>query len=108
MAEYSNQVESRTPADALEVEQLDNNLYRSKRLWLPRRSRGVFGGQVISQALVSASHCVDEVYSLHVSTPSQEQSGEAEIQRNQLPVYRAQVNSGAYPSVDRHRKFGTD
>ena len=66
MAEYSNQVESRQPADALEVEQLDFNLYRSKRLWIPFRSRGVFGGQVISQALVSASNCVDHVYSLHV------------------------------------------
>ena len=66
MAEYSNQVESPQPADALEVEQLDVNLYRSRRLWIPFRSRGVFGGQVISQALVSATNCVDAAYSLHV------------------------------------------
>ncbi|KAJ3531260.1 hypothetical protein NM688_g7599 [Phlebia brevispora] len=65
MAEYSNQVESRAPADALEVEQLDYNLYRSKRLWIPFRSRGVFGGQVISQAVVSATNCVNPAYGLH-------------------------------------------
>ena len=70
MAEYSNQVESPQPADALEVEQLDVNLYRSRRLWIPMRSRGVFGGQVISQAVVSATNCVDPVYGLHVSRES--------------------------------------
>lgn len=52
---------------ALEVEQLDVNLFRSKSLWLPIRARGVFGGQVISQALVSATKCVKPEYSLHVS-----------------------------------------
>ncbi|KAJ3482073.1 hypothetical protein NLI96_g7237 [Meripilus lineatus] len=50
---------------ALEVEQLDVNLFRSKSLWLPIRARGVFGGQVISQALVSATKCVKPEYSLH-------------------------------------------
>ncbi|KZT06361.1 DNA repair protein [Laetiporus sulphureus 93-53] len=52
-------------ATSLEVEQLDTNLFRSKSLWLPVRSRGVYGGQVISQALVSATQCVDPAYSLH-------------------------------------------
>ncbi|KAH9921991.1 thioesterase-like superfamily-domain-containing protein [Epithele typhae] len=55
--------------DALEVEQLDVSLFRSKTLRLPANARGVFGGQVISQALVSATQCVDSAYSLHV--PSQ-------------------------------------
>ena len=63
-----NQMESSRVADALEVEQLDSNLYRSKHLWIPRRARGVFGGQVISQALVSATNCVDPQYGLHVRT----------------------------------------
>ncbi|PIL29619.1 hypothetical protein GSI_08256 [Ganoderma sinense ZZ0214-1] len=52
-------------SEALEVEQLDVNLFRSKTLFLPARARGVFGGQVISQALVSATNCVDPAYYLH-------------------------------------------
>ena len=62
----SYQMESSSPSDALEVEQLDVNLYRSKTLYLPVRARGVFGGQVISQALVAATGCVDPAYGLHV------------------------------------------
>jgi len=67
MTEFvNNELEARHISAALEVERLDTNLYRSKsQLWLPRRSRGVFGGQVISQALVSATNCVDPQYSLH-------------------------------------------
>ena len=53
-------------SECLEVEPIDVNLFRSKTLYTPARARGVFGGQVISQALVSASNCVDPVYSLHV------------------------------------------
>jgi acyl-CoA thioesterase len=52
---------------SLEVEQLDTYLFRSCYLWVPRRARGVFGGQVISQAVVAATKCVDEKYMLHVS-----------------------------------------
>ncbi|KAI0735438.1 thioesterase-like superfamily-domain-containing protein [Earliella scabrosa] len=52
--------------EALEVEQLDVSLYRSKTLYLPARGRGVFGGQVISQALVSATNCVDPVLFAHL------------------------------------------
>ncbi|KAI0702466.1 thioesterase-like superfamily-domain-containing protein [Cytidiella melzeri] len=54
-------------AHTLEVEQLDSNLFRSlaKHLFLPFRSRGIFGGQVISQALVSATNTVDPAYALH-------------------------------------------
>ncbi|PCH33398.1 hypothetical protein WOLCODRAFT_129747 [Wolfiporia cocos MD-104 SS10] len=52
-------------ATSLEVEQLDTNLYRSKSLWVPVRARSVYGGQVISQALVSATKCVDPQYALH-------------------------------------------
>ncbi|KAJ6574785.1 thioesterase-like superfamily-domain-containing protein [Mycena capillaripes] len=52
-------------ATALELERLDVDLFRSKTLWLPTRARGVFGGQVISQALVSATNSVDPQYGLH-------------------------------------------
>jgi len=59
------QAEHEQISTALEVEKLDVNLFRSKSLWLPVRARGVFGGQVISQALVSATNCVDEAFGLH-------------------------------------------
>lgn len=66
MADADSQWSHEQISSALEVEQLDVNLYRSKTLYLPPRARGVFGGQVISQALVSASNCVDPAFGLHV------------------------------------------
>ena len=62
----SNQVERRDISYALDVEQLDLNLYRSRNLTLPFQARGVFGGQVISQALVAATKCVESEFTLHV------------------------------------------
>ncbi|KAF8710743.1 Acyl-CoA thioesterase, partial [Rhizoctonia solani] len=50
---------------SLELEQLDSKLFRSKSLWTPPRSRGVFGGQVISQALVAATRSVEKGFSIH-------------------------------------------
>lgn len=38
------QVEHERISTSLEVETLDVNLFRSKNLWLPPLSRGVFGG----------------------------------------------------------------
>ena len=68
--EESNQAESSKISTSLEVEQIDVNLFRSVNLFLPARARGVFGGQVISQAIVSATKCVDPVFGLHVSNLS--------------------------------------
>ncbi|TFY82074.1 hypothetical protein EWM64_g1939 [Hericium alpestre] len=67
MADSANldQAESKRISTALEVEQLDDNLFRSKELYLPFRARGVFGGQVISQAIVSATKCVSPEFALH-------------------------------------------
>ncbi|KAI3622308.1 acyl-coenzyme a thioesterase 8 [Moniliophthora roreri] len=65
MSETNDQVEHAQITTALEVEQLEVNLFRSKSLWVPVRGRGVFGGQVISQALVSATKCVDPAFGLH-------------------------------------------
>ncbi|KAJ7130035.1 thioesterase-like superfamily-domain-containing protein [Mycena crocata] len=59
-AEWHEQI-----ATALEVERFEVDLYRSKSLWLPTRARGVFGGQVISQALVAATNSVDPIFGLH-------------------------------------------
>ena len=68
MAEVNiRQEEHEQISTSVEVEQLDTNLFRSKSLWLPIRARGVYGGQVISQALVSATNCVSPDYALHVS-----------------------------------------
>jgi acyl-CoA thioesterase len=64
---HTNQAEHTHISTALEVETLDATLFRSKTLFLPNRARGVFGGQVISQAMVSATNCVDASYGLHVS-----------------------------------------
>lgn len=50
---------------SLDLERLEKNLFRSRSLWLPSRARGVFGGQVISQALLSATNCVDAAYNVH-------------------------------------------
>ncbi|KZW02067.1 Thioesterase/thiol ester dehydrase-isomerase [Exidia glandulosa HHB12029] len=50
---------------ALSVEKLDTLLFRSKTLSIPSRARGVFGGQVISLALVAATECVDKMFALH-------------------------------------------
>lgn len=62
----TDQVEHELISTSLDLEQLDTNLFRSKSLWVPARARGVFGGQVISQAIVSATQCVDPAYGLHV------------------------------------------
>lgn len=71
MAEVNiRQEEHEHMSTSLEVEQLDSNLFRSKSLWLPIRARGVYGGQVISQALVSATNCVPPDYALHVRASS--------------------------------------
>ncbi|KAF9056639.1 HotDog domain-containing protein [Panaeolus papilionaceus] len=60
-----NQAEHEQISTSLDVEQIEVNLFRSKSLWLPMRARGVFGGQVISQALVSATNCIDPSLALH-------------------------------------------
>ncbi|KAH9005014.1 thioesterase II [Lactarius hatsudake] len=54
-------------SSALDVEQLDTNLFRSRSLYLPYRARGVFGGQVISQGLVAATKSVKPDFALHVN-----------------------------------------
>ena len=63
----ANQAEHAHISTALEVETIDVRLFRSKTLYVPNRARGVFGGQVISQAIVSATKCVDDGYGLHAS-----------------------------------------
>lgn len=67
MPELPQESEHPTIRASLEVEQLDPNLYRSISLYTPFRARGVFGGQVISQAVVAATSCVDAAFALHVS-----------------------------------------
>ncbi|KAG0357719.1 Acyl-CoA thioesterase 8 [Gamsiella multidivaricata] len=49
----------------LDLEEIDKDLYRSKKLWLPMGARGVFGGNVVGQALVAATNTVSNNYSVH-------------------------------------------
>lgn len=39
----------------LQLKELDTNLYQGADLWRPRGARGVFGGQVVGQALVAGT-----------------------------------------------------
>lgn len=60
---------------SIEVEVIDRDLYRSIQLWKPGGGRGVFGGQIIAQALWAATQSVrrdepgtlKQLHSLHVS-----------------------------------------
>ncbi|KIM20399.1 hypothetical protein M408DRAFT_82054 [Serendipita vermifera MAFF 305830] len=65
MDEITPSAEHESIATSLELEQLDKNLFRSRTLYLPKGARGVFGGQVISQAVVAATNCVDPQFGLH-------------------------------------------
>ncbi|KAI7831463.1 HotDog domain-containing protein [Gamsiella multidivaricata] len=49
----------------LDLEEIDKDLYRSKKLWVPMGARGVFGGNVVGQALVAATNTVSTDYSVH-------------------------------------------
>jgi acyl-CoA thioesterase 8 len=48
---------------SLSLESINPDLYRSKILWCPTGARGVFGGQVIGQALVAATATIGTVVS---------------------------------------------
>lgn len=61
----TDQVEHSKISTSLEVEQIDVDLFRSVNLFKPPRARGVFGGQVISQAIASATNCVRPAFGLH-------------------------------------------
>ncbi|CAO3698085.1 unnamed protein product [Rhizopus microsporus] len=53
---------------AIDVQLIDTNLYMSKELHLPLGARGVFGGQIVAQALKAAWDTVPDnffVHSLH-------------------------------------------
>jgi acyl-CoA thioesterase len=66
MSDERAQVELPNISISLQVERLDPVLFRSTTLHRPWRARGVYGGHVISQALVSATRSVDTAYGLHV------------------------------------------
>ncbi|UZJ51283.1 hypothetical protein CBS101457_000603 [Exobasidium rhododendri] len=53
-------------SEALDCEHLDADLFRSSQaLWRPAQARGVFGGQVIGQAVTVANRSVREGVQLH-------------------------------------------
>jgi len=52
---------------SVDLEQLDENLFRShaRSLWVPHAARGVFGGIVVSQALLAATNTIPGGQGLH-------------------------------------------
>lgn len=52
-------------ANAVEVQEIDANLYMSKELWLPAGARGAFGGQIVAQALRAAFYTVPDEMDIH-------------------------------------------
>ncbi|KAI8149925.1 HotDog domain-containing protein [Fennellomyces sp. T-0311] len=52
-------------AEAVDVQEIDTNLYMSKELWLPPGARGAFGGQIVAQALRAAFNTVPEEFHVH-------------------------------------------
>lgn len=53
--------------NAVDVEEIDINLYKSRQLWTPIGARGVFGGQVVAQALRAATKTVNPEFRIHVN-----------------------------------------
>ncbi|KAI8968989.1 HotDog domain-containing protein [Mycotypha africana] len=51
--------------NAVDVQEIDANLYMSKELWLPAGARGVFGGQIVAQALRAAFATVGHEFDIH-------------------------------------------
>ncbi|BFZ19814.1 hypothetical protein BsWGS_22853 [Bradybaena similaris] len=52
----------------LDLEKIDEYLFRSRSLWKHPKARGVYGGQIIGQALIAASQGIPEsqhIHSLH-------------------------------------------
>ncbi|KAM0745821.1 Thioesterase/thiol ester dehydrase-isomerase [Meredithblackwellia eburnea MCA 4105] len=50
-----SQITAELIEDAIQVEEIDRDLFRSKSLWKPGGGRGVFGGQTIAQAAWAAT-----------------------------------------------------
>ncbi|BGP45360.1 acyl-CoA thioesterase [Rhodotorula kratochvilovae] len=51
-------VSAQSIADAIDLEHIDRDIYRSGDLWKPSQGRGVFGGQIIAQAAWAAVQSV--------------------------------------------------
>ncbi|KAG0144391.1 hypothetical protein CROQUDRAFT_47382 [Cronartium quercuum f. sp. fusiforme G11] len=60
-----SQRQSRQIEETLELDRLDNNLFRSIKLWKPAAGRGAFGGNIIAQAAHAATETVASEFHLH-------------------------------------------
>ncbi|ORX59377.1 Thioesterase/thiol ester dehydrase-isomerase [Hesseltinella vesiculosa] len=56
---------SKKLSNAVDVQEIDTNLFMSKQLWIPLGSRGVFGGEIVSQSLRAAWNTVDDKFYVH-------------------------------------------
>ncbi|KAI7862743.1 thioesterase-like superfamily-domain-containing protein [Spinellus fusiger] len=66
-SEYSHGKEEETLdfERIIALKKLDTNLYMSEELWRPFAARGVYGGQIIAQALNAAYFTVGEEFNIH-------------------------------------------
>ncbi|EGG01883.1 uncharacterized protein MELLADRAFT_72857 [Melampsora larici-populina 98AG31] len=60
-----SQLERRRIEDSLELDRMDDDLFRSKMLWKPAAGRGAFGGNIIAQAAHAATQTVAPEFHLH-------------------------------------------
>ncbi|GAA5846009.1 hypothetical protein JCM3766R1_001335 [Sporobolomyces carnicolor] len=58
MSDYAASQAEQSIISAIDLEDIDRDLYRSKELWKPGAGRGVFGGQIIAQAAWAATKSV--------------------------------------------------
>ncbi|GFO24257.1 acyl-CoA thioesterase 8 [Plakobranchus ocellatus] len=49
----------------LDLEKIDDFMYRSKNLWKGKVARAAYGGQVVGQALIAASECIPPDCHMH-------------------------------------------
>ncbi|KAF4723936.1 Mitochondrial import inner membrane translocase subunit Tim9, partial [Perkinsus olseni] len=65
---YTTMANGMTVEESLSLKKIDTHLFLAdkKNLWLPRGAKGVFGGQVIGQALVAATDSFDNLIPNHL------------------------------------------
>ncbi|KAI8072738.1 HotDog domain-containing protein [Gongronella butleri] len=51
--------------NAVDVQQIDTDLFMSKQLWIPLGARGVYGGEIVAQSLRAAWNTVEDKFAVH-------------------------------------------
>ncbi|KAJ1982043.1 acyl-CoA thioesterase [Dimargaris verticillata] len=77
---------------AVELEEVEKNIYRGGNLWTPKGARGVFGGQVVAQALAAAIKTVPANFNVHFAMPSVPPPESLELQEDVLNRWAQMAN----------------